>query len=65
MFRMDSRIFTADGTPRMDEPRWRVDPSPQLEGLAGLCKIAGAVVVFAIVLAGILSISGDLGALHP
>jgi hypothetical protein len=65
MFRLDSRIFTVDSAMRMNEPRWRVDPNPQLERLARFCNIAGVVVMFAMVLAATLTISGDLGALHP
>jgi hypothetical protein len=65
MFRLDSRIFTVDGATRLHEPPWRVDPDPQLEGVAQFCKIAGAVVVLAMVLAATMTISGDLGALHP
>lgn len=65
MFHLDSRIFTVDGATRLNEPPRRVDPIPQLEGLARLCKIAGGVVVFVMVLVGTLTISGDLGALHP
>ena len=64
MFRLDSRIFTVNGTTRLHEPPWPVDPNPQLERVTRLCKIAG-VVVFAMILATTLTISGDLGALHP
>jgi hypothetical protein len=56
MFRLDSRIFTVDNATRLHEPPWRVDSIPQLEGLARLCKIAGAVVVFAFVLAAIMAV---------
>ena len=65
MSRLDWRIFTVDGATRLHEPPWRVDPNPQVDGVAQFCKIAGAVVVFAMVLAVTMTISGDLGALHP
>lgn len=51
-----SRTLTAATAPRLREAARRVDPNPQLEALARLCKIAGAVVAFALVLTAIMAI---------
>jgi hypothetical protein len=54
--RIASRTFAVDTSARLREAPRRVDPNPQLEALARLCKIAGAVVVFALVLTAIMAI---------
>jgi len=56
MSSLTTRTIAIDSVARIRESARRADPNPQLEALMRFCKIAGAVVAFALVLAAIMAV---------